>query len=107
MCKHPPLLINPMSEKKEKKVFNQGNPEVIKIVTFANSYLYALFFLIVAIVMLISKAWLSFLILMILFAINLPQFKEPLARYHIKGLIKLLLCFLLIYLAIISTGLYV
>jgi len=44
---------------------------------------------------------------MVLVAINLPQAKEILARRHIKGLIKLFLCFLLIYLAIISTGFYV
>jgi hypothetical protein len=96
-----------MAEKKEKKIFNQGNPEVVRFITTVNSYMYAAFFLIIGIVMLINKAWLSFLILMVLVAINLPQAKEILARRHIKGLIKLFLCFLLIYLAIISTGFYV
>ena len=91
----------------KKKIFHLGDPQIARIVTVMNSYVYALFFLICAAVMLVNRAWLTFLLLMILVAINLPQARPYLDRFHVKGLLKLLICLFLIYLAIMSTGLYV
>ena len=96
-----------MSDKNKNIKVNSGNPEVVRIVTTLNGYVFPVFFLITAVVMLLNKAWLTSLIVLVLMAVNLPQTRPFLAKYHIKGFVKLLVSLLLIYLAIMSTGFYV
>lgn len=95
-----------MASSKKPKI-DLGDQKVARIAATVNLYVFSAFYLVVAIVMLFTKAWLTALVFVALTVFTLPQVREYLYKFHIKGILRFLICCLLLYLAFISSGLYV
>lgn len=90
-----------------KKIFRDENPKFIKFITTIYSYIYPFCTGAVAVILLFNKAFASSLCFLLVCLITLPQLKDRLNKYYIKGLIKVILCVGLIILGLYSTVLYV
>lgn len=86
-----------------KRIFRNEDPKFVKFITNLYSYVYPFASGVMTLILLFNGALVSSLCFFLVFLLVLPTMKEKLEKIKIKGLIKLIICLVLIWLGLYST----
>ncbi len=87
--------------------FNLGDPEFNKKVQKLYGWIMPVVFGILALLMLLGKAWITVFIFGVSCVLCIPPLHDFWARWHIKGFVKFVICLALVFAGVYSVGLYV
>lgn len=87
----------------DKRVFKSEDPKFVRFITTLYSYVYPFASAVMTLILLFNGAIASSLCFFLIFLLVLPQMKERLEKIKIRGILKLIICLVLIWLGLYCT----